>query len=109
MLLNAAEMQSYLQHAFDHFSRTLDEAFDFVQASVYNNPIPLDFGGNILRLALNIMDHQKKAKRGERYCALISDPTAPSRITEMPMRLPRGRAKLWGGSMTSPVPGNLGK
>lgn len=63
MLLNAAEMQSYLQHAFDHFSRTLDEAFDFVQASIYNNPIPLDFGGNILRLALNIMEHQKKAKQ----------------------------------------------
>lgn len=50
MLLNAVELQSYLHCAFDHFALTLDEAFDFVQASFLNNPIPMNFGGNILRL-----------------------------------------------------------
>lgn len=56
MLLDSAELQSYLQCAFDHFAQTLDIAFDFVQASFINNPIPFDFGGNILRLALSIME-----------------------------------------------------
>lgn len=56
-------MQSYLQHAFDHFSKTLDEAFDFVRASFANSPIPLDFGGNILRLALNVMEYKSRTKQ----------------------------------------------
>src|SRR5438045_8905726 len=58
MLLNAEELQSYLQCAFDHFARTLDVAFDFVEASFFNNPIPLDFGGNILKLAINMMEQE---------------------------------------------------
>ncbi|CAI6249812.1 unnamed protein product [Periconia digitata] len=55
MLLDAEELQSYLQCAFDHFALTLDSPFDFVQASFSNSPIPLDFGGNILKLAINFM------------------------------------------------------
>ncbi len=58
MLLDAAELQSYLQCAFDHFAQTLDVAFDFVQASFINNPIPFDFGGNILRLAISIKERK---------------------------------------------------
>lgn len=58
MLLDTAELQSYLQCAFDHFAQTLDIAFDFVQASFINNPIPFDFGGNILRLAISIKERQ---------------------------------------------------
>jgi hypothetical protein len=55
MLLDAEELQSYLQCAFDHFAASLDRPFDFVQASFSNSPIPLDFGGNILKLAIRIM------------------------------------------------------
>lgn len=55
MLLNAVELQSYLHCAFDHFALTLDEAFDFVQASFLNNPIPMNFGGNILRLVSDML------------------------------------------------------
>ncbi|PVI00816.1 hypothetical protein DM02DRAFT_592134 [Periconia macrospinosa] len=55
MLLDAEELQSYLQCAFDHFALALDRPFDFVQASFSNSPIPLDFGGNILKLAINLM------------------------------------------------------
>ena len=54
-LLDADDLQSYLQHAFTHFARTLDEPFDFVQASFLNSPIPVDFGGNILKLAIDVM------------------------------------------------------
>ncbi|PLB46500.1 hypothetical protein P170DRAFT_457118 [Aspergillus steynii IBT 23096] len=56
MLLNSDELQPYLQHAFDHFTRDLELPFDFVQASFANSPIPSDFGGNILKLAINILD-----------------------------------------------------
>lgn len=55
MLLDAEELQSYLQVAFDHFAVSLERPFDFVQASFSNSPIPLDFGGNILKLAINMM------------------------------------------------------
>ena len=56
MLLDADELDSYLQFAFDHFAKNLDSAFDFVEASFNNSPIPLDFGGNILKLAINLME-----------------------------------------------------
>lgn len=56
MLLDADELQPYLQYAFDHFALYLDTPFDFVQASFTNSPIPLDFGGNILKLAINLME-----------------------------------------------------
>ena len=56
MLLDANELQPYLQFAFDHFARDLDSPFDFVQASFVHSPIPLDFGGNILKLAINLME-----------------------------------------------------
>lgn len=56
MLLNSDELQPYLQYAFDHFSRNLDRPFDFVQASLANNPIPSNFGGNIIKLAIDIME-----------------------------------------------------
>ena len=55
MLLDADELQPYLQYAFDHFSSDLDMPFDFVKASILNNPIPRDFGGNILKLAIHVM------------------------------------------------------
>jgi len=56
MLLDAGELQPYLQVAFDHFACDLDSPFDFVQASFTNSPIPLDFGGNILKLAISLME-----------------------------------------------------
>lgn len=56
MLLDADELQPYLQHAFDHFSNNLEMPFDFVKASFLNATIPRDFGGNILKLAIKVMN-----------------------------------------------------
>jgi hypothetical protein len=56
MLLDVDDLQSYLESAFSHYSGTLKSPFDFVQASFINSPIPPDFGGNILKLAINIME-----------------------------------------------------
>ena len=55
MLLDDEELDTYLQFAFDHFASTLDTPFDFVQASFVNSPVPHDFAGNILKLAINMM------------------------------------------------------
>lgn len=52
MLLDAGEFQSYLQRAFDHFTYSLQTPFDFVQASFAHDPIPPDFGGNMMKVAL---------------------------------------------------------
>jgi hypothetical protein len=62
MLLDANGLQSYLQHAFDHYSTTLDIPFDFVQASFLHNPIPSSFGGSILRLAVAMAKEEPRPK-----------------------------------------------
>lgn len=72
MLLNSDDLQPYLQYAFDHFCRGLDFPFDFVQASFTHNPIPSDFGGNILKLAINIMEVWKDKLDGPRIFKELS-------------------------------------
>jgi hypothetical protein len=57
MLLTADQLQSYLQDAFDHYSRFLK--IDFVQASFLHNPIPFNFGGSILKLAIAMLKGQR--------------------------------------------------
>jgi hypothetical protein len=64
MLLNATELELYLQSAFDHYASFIDTAFDFVKTSFLHKPIPFGFGGNILRLALSLIrDHDVKFGR----------------------------------------------
>lgn len=58
MLLDADEFQSYLGDAFDHYSKSLDVPFDFVKASFLHNPIPFNFGGNILKLAIGMKEEK---------------------------------------------------
>lgn len=57
MLSNSDDLHIYLQSAFEHFSHSLDTPFNFVEVALKNNPIPLDFRGNILKLAIAIRDH----------------------------------------------------
>lgn len=54
--LNAEALQPYLQQAFDHFCHDLNDPFDFIKASFADSGIPSDFSGNILKLAVNIMN-----------------------------------------------------
>ncbi|KAE8453842.1 hypothetical protein EG329_007618 [Mollisiaceae sp. DMI_Dod_QoI] len=55
MLLSSSDLQCYLHYAFDWFSNVLDRPFDFIQASFWNNSIPLDFAGNITKLAVSVV------------------------------------------------------
>ncbi len=59
MLSNSEDLQLYLQLAFDHFSQNLDDPFNFVKVALKINPIPSDFSGNILKLAVAIKDHHQ--------------------------------------------------
>ncbi|EUC48828.1 hypothetical protein COCMIDRAFT_2285 [Bipolaris oryzae ATCC 44560] len=52
MLFNSDSLNVYLHSAFEHFSNDLNKPFDFINASFKINPIPLNFGGNILKLAV---------------------------------------------------------
>ena len=58
MLSNSDDLQLYLQLAFEHFSQALDTPFNFIEVSLKINPIPSDFSGNILKLAVAMKDHQ---------------------------------------------------
>ena len=60
MLLNTETTETYLNLAFEHFSRTLDVPFDFISASLLQNPLPENFGGHLLNLL-------KLTSRIERY------------------------------------------
>lgn len=57
MLSSDQKLQVFLQSAFDHFSQNLNSPFDFVKEAVKNNPIPRNFGGNILKLAIAVRDN----------------------------------------------------
>ncbi|KAI1079978.1 hypothetical protein F5B20DRAFT_147122 [Whalleya microplaca] len=57
MLANAEMLQVYLQAAYDHFTTDLESPFDFVKEALRHNPVPRNFEGNILNLAVAIKDH----------------------------------------------------
>jgi hypothetical protein len=59
MLANAERFQVYLQAAYDHFTKDLNTPFDFVKEALRHSPVPRDFGGNILSLAVSIRDRAK--------------------------------------------------
>jgi hypothetical protein len=65
MLLNSQELESYLQDAFKHFSRSIDDPFDFVQVAFANRCIPTTFGGNILELAVAMKKRQSRPNARE--------------------------------------------
>ncbi|OCL08081.1 hypothetical protein AOQ84DRAFT_293846 [Glonium stellatum] len=56
MLSNSSQLNIYIQSAFDHFSCKLEKPFDFIEVSLKHNPIPLDFGGHILQLAVAVQN-----------------------------------------------------
>ncbi|KAF6832216.1 hypothetical protein CPLU01_06315 [Colletotrichum plurivorum] len=59
MLATADKLQIYLRAAYDHFARDLSTPFDFIKEALKHNPIPQDFGGNILDLAISISQNSK--------------------------------------------------
>lgn len=66
MLSSAEELDIYIQAGFDHFSSGLEKPFNFVQVAIDNNPIPDDFGGHIVQLAILMLPHFPKDAQGAR-------------------------------------------
>ncbi|MCJ1422264.1 hypothetical protein MMC29_000144 [Sticta canariensis] len=93
MLLDAEELQPYLQFAFDHFARYLETPFDFVQASFTNSPIPLNFGGNILKLAINMMEVWENEADGRTLFVELSYMVASCIMLDSARHKLRGTAK----------------
>ena len=79
MLLNADRLQQYLTSAYDHFSRHLDEPFDFVKEALRHNPLPQDFRGHILNVMLSIYhdtDGLQRSRPTKQLLSLLSRPMA---------------------------------
>ena len=66
MLSNSDDLQIYLIAAFDHFSRKLDAPFNFVEVAFKNHPIPRNFSGNMLQLAIALKNHPDINLTGKR-------------------------------------------
>jgi predicted acylesterase/phospholipase RssA len=94
MLLDGGELQTYLQFAFDHFSSNLDQAFDFVQASFIYNPIPSDFAGNILKLAVGMMERWEHELDGKAIFTELSHMVASCIMLDSARNKTRGSAEL---------------
>lgn len=62
MLSNSDELGIFMQVAFDHFSNDLETPFNFIEASLNTNPIPEDFGSNILQLAIAMQKRDLDSK-----------------------------------------------
>ncbi|KAF2735206.1 hypothetical protein EJ04DRAFT_576300 [Polyplosphaeria fusca] len=56
LLSSGEDLGFYIQQAFTHFSRNLNQPFDFKDYSLRRNPIPQNLGGHILRVALVIQE-----------------------------------------------------
>jgi len=56
LLASAEDFGFYIQQAFSHYSRKLDDPFDFKACSFRRNPIPRNLGDHILRMAITIQD-----------------------------------------------------
>lgn len=65
MLANGEKLQIYLQSAFDHFSQNLDTPFDFIKEAIRINPLPRDFCGNIMKLAIAIKNFSNFRDRAD--------------------------------------------
>jgi hypothetical protein len=72
MLSKAHELNTYFQCAFDHFASTLDEPFNFIAVLLLNNPIPNDFGGHVLQLAIAIRSQNSSLRAASIFNSLIS-------------------------------------
>lgn len=61
MLLNAERLPRYVNAAYDHFTRDLDEPFDFLAEARRHLSPPQDFGGHVLNLILFMYDQWETA------------------------------------------------
>ncbi|CEI60194.1 hypothetical protein FVEN_g6376 [Fusarium venenatum] len=76
MLLNAETLPQYVNSAYDHFSTSLDEPFDFNNEALKHAPLPRNFGGHILNLILTVYNQPGHRRRHRDFFAALSRPLA---------------------------------
>ncbi|KAK3045411.1 hypothetical protein LTR09_012985 [Extremus antarcticus] len=57
MLIGADDIDTYLQHGFDHLTTYITIPFNFMLVSLQRSPIPSDFGEHILQLCTTLSAH----------------------------------------------------
>ncbi|RPA77550.1 hypothetical protein BJ508DRAFT_417000 [Ascobolus immersus RN42] len=80
MCLTYHRLLPYLNAAFEHFACS-NKAFNFVDVSFRENPIPEDFGGGVQRLLMAMWEHRKKDSSSE--ARLISEKTIIDEASDM--------------------------
>jgi hypothetical protein len=62
LLLNALDFQTFFQHALDHFCKTIESPFDFVQISFSKGRLSSAFSRNTLAIAVSMMNSPAKPR-----------------------------------------------
>ena len=60
--IDAVQLETYLNAAFNHFSKDIDEPFDFFKYSLDNNPLPEGLVGHATHLMSRIREKEWDAK-----------------------------------------------
>lgn len=63
MALNAERLPQYVNMAYEHFSKLLEEPFDFAEAARRCAPLPQGFGGHVINLVLSITRYNQSSDR----------------------------------------------
>lgn len=89
MLSTSDELDVYIQAGFDHFSQgPLDRPFNFVEVAIRNNPIPNDFTGHIIQLAILMLPQFTTAMRsGEELFEKLSEMVASCIVLNCTLKL----------------------
>jgi hypothetical protein len=75
LLLNAEELEMYLEYAFQHFSKDATNPFNFHSAAFSSNPIAQTFKDHIVKVAKYIMEcrpQESGRKIFERVASLVA-------------------------------------
>ena len=65
MLASSDDLQLYLRFAFSHFARYEKEPLDFIELALKIHPISVDFGGNVLKVAIAIKESNRQFTIGD--------------------------------------------
>jgi len=84
--INAVQLETYLNAAFNHFSKDINEPFDFFKYSLDNNSLPEGLTGHATRLMSRIREKEWNAKWLDKRSAEIFSSYITLRIVSKEIR-----------------------
>lgn len=106
LLTDVDDFGLYLSLAFDHFSETLDEPFDFIEASLKRSPLSASFSDNLLEFARRMGIHKNCAGRIVELFEYITPFVASCILLESARKQRIGRPEDWFGDLEEDQPWN---